>query len=142
MRQKCETNVSRAQHMKNSGFPGGKHYILQNRHFQEKLEKSLQKPPKILPKSTPNPSKISKKSINIDQKSDADLRCAKKAKQMRKSGPRAPQKMSNKVVPDPRIFPSCVQVASSCVRTSGQLTSDLRQVASAHWGCGGDTLGL
>ena len=31
---------------------------------------------------------------------------------MRKSGPRPPQKMSNKVVPDPRIFPSCVREAS------------------------------
>ena len=36
----------------------------------------------------------------------------KKCEKMRKSGPRPPQKMSNKVVPDPRIFPSCVQVAS------------------------------
>ena len=45
-------NFSRAQHMKNSGFPIGKHYILQSRHFQEKLEKSSKKPPKILPKST------------------------------------------------------------------------------------------
>ena len=70
--------------MKNSGFPKGKHYILQNRHFQEKLEKSSKKPPKILPKSTPNPSNIGKKSINIDQKSDADLRCAKKAKKSAK----------------------------------------------------------
>ena len=78
--------------MKNSGFPEGKHYILQNRYFQEKLEKSSKQPPKILPKSTPNPSKIGKKSTNIDQKSDADLRCAKKAKKVRKSGPRAPQK--------------------------------------------------
>ena len=78
--------------MKNSGFPEGKHYILQNRHFREKLEKSSKQPPKILPKSTPNPSKIGKKSTNIDQKSDADVRCAKKAKKMQKSGPRAPTK--------------------------------------------------
>ena len=54
--------------MKNSGFPDGKHYILQNRHFEEKLEKSSKQPPKILPKSTPNPSKIGKKSTNIDKK--------------------------------------------------------------------------
>ena len=36
----------------------------------------------------------------------------KKCEKMRKSGPRPPQKMSNKVIPDPRIFPSCVQEAS------------------------------
>ena len=36
----------------------------------------------------------------------------KKYEKMRKSGPRPPQKMSNKVIPDPRISPSCVQVAS------------------------------
>ena len=78
--------------MKNSGFPEGKHYILQNLHFQEKLEKSSKKPPKILPKSTPNPSKIGKKSTNIDQKSDADLRCETKSEKMRKSGPRPLQK--------------------------------------------------
>ena len=36
----------------------------------------------------------------------------KKCEKMRKSGPRPPQKMSNKVVPDPRILPSCVQEAS------------------------------
>ena len=36
----------------------------------------------------------------------------KKCEKMRKSGPRPPQKMSNKVVPDPGIFPSCVQEAS------------------------------
>ena len=65
--------------MKNSGFSTGKRYILQNRHFQDKCEKSSKKPAKILPKSTPNPSNIGKKSINIDQKSDADLRCAKKS---------------------------------------------------------------
>ena len=77
--------------MKNSGFSEGKRYILQNRHFQEKLEKSSKKTPKILPKSTPNPSKIGKKSINIDQKSDADLRCAKKAKKMRKNAKKWPK---------------------------------------------------
>ena len=71
--------------MKNSGFPLGKHYILQNRHFQEKLEKSSKKPPKILPESTPNPSKIGKKSTNIVQKSDADLRCEKKGEKLRKN---------------------------------------------------------
>ena len=81
--------------MKDNGFSWGKHYILQNRHFQEKLEKSSKKPPKILLKSTPNPPKIGKKSTNIDQKSDADLRCEKKSEKMRKnrkSGPRALQK--------------------------------------------------
>ncbi len=36
----------------------------------------------------------------------------KKCEKMRKSGPRPPQKMSNKVIPDPGIFPSCVQDAS------------------------------
>ena len=36
----------------------------------------------------------------------------KKYEKMRKSGPRPPQKMSNKVIPDPGIFPSCVQDAS------------------------------
>ena len=36
----------------------------------------------------------------------------KQCEKMRKSGPRPPQKMSNKVVPDLRIFPSCVQVVS------------------------------
>ena len=81
--------------MKNSGFSSGKRYILQNRHFQEKIEKSSKKPPKILPKSTPNPSKIGKKSTNIDQKSDADLSFAKKAKkviQNAKKWPKSPPK--------------------------------------------------
>ena len=54
--------------MKNSGFPTGKRYILQNRHFQEKYEKSWKKPPRILPKSTQNPPKIGKKSKNINEK--------------------------------------------------------------------------
>ena len=35
-----------------------------------------------------------------------------KCEKMRKSGPRPPQKMSNKVIPDPRISPNCVQEAS------------------------------
>ena len=78
--------------MKNSGFSIGKRYILQNRHFQEKCEKSLKKPPRILPKSTQNPPKIVKKSKNIDEESDADLRCAEQVEKMRKSGPRALQK--------------------------------------------------
>ena len=65
--------------MKNSGFSWGKRYILQNRHFQEKGEKSSKKPAKILPKSTQNPPKIDQETKNIDPKSDADLRCAKKA---------------------------------------------------------------
>ena len=81
--------------MKNSGLSTGKRYILQNRHFQEKCEKSSKKPAKILPKSTPNPPKIDKETKNIDPKSDADLRCAKKVKKiekMRKRGPRALQK--------------------------------------------------
>ncbi len=88
--------------MKNSGFPIGKHYILQNRYFQEKLEKSLKKPPKILPKSTPNPSKIGKKSINIDQKSDADLRCAKKAKKMLKNAKKWPKTLPKGAILKPR----------------------------------------
>ena len=54
--------------------------------------KIIQKHPKILSKSTPNPPKIDKETKNMDPKSDADLRCAKKAKKVRKSGPRAPQK--------------------------------------------------
>ena len=69
--------------MKNSVFSCGKRYILQNRHFQEKCEKSSKKSAKILPKSTQNPSKIDQETKNIDKKSDADIRVRKNEK-MRK----------------------------------------------------------
>ena len=51
--------ISRAQCMKNTGLPMGKRYILQDRHFQEKLEKSLNS----IAKSFPNPPKILPKSV-------------------------------------------------------------------------------
>ena len=88
--------------MKNSGFSTGKRYILQNRHFQDKCEKSSKKFAKILPKSTPNPSNIGKKSINIDQKSDADLRCAKKAKKMLKNAKKWPKTLPKGAILKPR----------------------------------------
>ena len=50
----------RARTLKNSNFPWEKYNFLQNRHFQEKWEKSVKNPPQILPKSTPNPPKTSK----------------------------------------------------------------------------------
>ena len=82
---------SRARHMKNSGFSWGKRYILQNRHFQEKCEKSSKKYAKILPKSTQNPPKIDQETKNIDKKSDADLSFAKKAKKVIKNAKKWPK---------------------------------------------------
>ena len=82
---------SRAQRMKNSGFSMGKHYILQNRHFQDKCEKSSKKPAKILPKSTQNPPKTDQETKNIDKKSDADLSFAKKAKKTIKNAKKWPK---------------------------------------------------
>ena len=78
--------------MKNSGFSTGKRYILQNRHFQEKCEKSSNKSAKILPKSTQNPSKIDQETKNIDKKSDADLSFAKKAKKVIKNAKKWPKR--------------------------------------------------
>ena len=54
--------------MKNTSFPDGKHNVLQNWHFQEQLEKALQKLSKIHPKSAKTPSKTGEKSTNLVQK--------------------------------------------------------------------------
>ena len=56
----------------------------------------------------------------------------KKCEKMRKSGPRAPQKMSTKVVPDPRIFPSCVQVASKRSKRRPRGAQDAPRASQEH----------
>ena len=56
----------------------------------------------------------------------------KKCEKMRKSGPRPPQKMSNKVIPDPRIFPSCVQVASKRSKRRPRGAQDAPRASQEH----------
>ena len=56
----------------------------------------------------------------------------KKCENVRKSDPRAPQKMSNKVVPDPGIFPSCVQVASKRSKRRPRGAQDAPRASQEH----------
>ena len=84
-------HFSRARNMKNNGFSWGKRNIFTKSAFSRKLRKIVKKPPKILPKSTQNPPRIGKKSKNIDQKIDADLRCAKKNEKMQKNAKKWPK---------------------------------------------------
>ena len=112
-----------AQRMKDVGFSIGKRYVLQNRHFQEKCEKSSknapkssQNPPKILPESWKiDPKSIQKafwtpflahvgKKVNLEHQKN-DPKAPRSAHKTAQTGPN-PSQMEPKTLPNPlfRLF--------------------------------------